>query len=844
VGLEGRAMFQFGGITCKDEIRRSQERLSAVDLNGIDYIEVFTDSQTDLHVHFIKDLISIASPAVDLIGRPGLFRIDGGVRIKKIQVLDVKLSDDHLVVQVDKAGDFSTYTLFISPVKDLDPAFAQCDFSFKQGCPSRIDCKPRNLCPPKLPEDPVIDYMAKDYASFRQALIDLIPSMVPNWKELHEADLGMVLLELLAYAGDQLSYYQDSVANEAYLETAHQRISVRRHAKLIDYGMHDGASSQVFVHFSVDSDFDLPPETQVLTRIDKPLGTSTSPPGTIIPDSLREEALDAADAVFETSEEAHLKASLERIRLHTWGNLQCCLPKGAMTVDLEGDFSKTLCEGDILLLEEVLGPQSGLKADADPSHRQIVRLTKVEPLRDPLQGDMPLTRVHWDKADMLEFPLCLSTTLGGDGSKKIEDVSIASGNLVLSYHGRKKCETHSGPTKPSYPLQRRAFRLRLNEGPLSCRIESDGKSPVKDMPKADPHLAKHQILRVVIQPSEISCDKLPPANSEMDWSLAPRMMNGETSTIPSLMDSGPFDKHFIVETDNFGRAVLRFGDSEYGMSPPETEPGDPELKNVAVVYRIGVGRSGNIGQNSLGHIIFPPGAMINVGQISVRNPLPSWGGIDPEPVEVVKQLAPAVFHTQQLRAVTETDYAGIAEKLPEVSKAVATFRWTGSWYTVFITIDPYGTNEVTDELKKKVREHVESYTLAGYDLEIKAPIYVPLLICVDVCISSNHFKSDVEEVLLTALSNKVLPDGSLGFFHPDRFTFGQALYLSQLYEAIQKVEGVDSAVVTTLNRLGKSTGQDLEKGFLQAGALEVVRLDNDPSFPDNGVLRLNMRGGK
>ena len=42
----------------------------------------------------------------------------------------------------------------------------------------------------------------------------------------------MVLIELLAYAGDQLSYQQDAVANEAYLDSARQRVSVRRHARL------------------------------------------------------------------------------------------------------------------------------------------------------------------------------------------------------------------------------------------------------------------------------------------------------------------------------------------------------------------------------------------------------------------------------------------------------------------------------------------------------------------------------------------------------------------------------------------------------------------------------------
>ena len=60
-------------------------------------------------------------------------------------------------------------------------------------------------------------------------------------------DLGITLVEVLAYVGDYLSYYQDAVATEAYLDTARQRISVRRHARLVDYLMHEGCNARAWV---------------------------------------------------------------------------------------------------------------------------------------------------------------------------------------------------------------------------------------------------------------------------------------------------------------------------------------------------------------------------------------------------------------------------------------------------------------------------------------------------------------------------------------------------------------------------------------------------------------------
>ena len=53
-----------------------------------------------------------------------------------------------------------------------------------------------------------------------QALLDLVPSKAPGWLRLSEADFGVVMIELMCYVADRLSYYQDRVANEAFLETA------------------------------------------------------------------------------------------------------------------------------------------------------------------------------------------------------------------------------------------------------------------------------------------------------------------------------------------------------------------------------------------------------------------------------------------------------------------------------------------------------------------------------------------------------------------------------------------------------------------------------------------------
>src|SRR6185312_4621661 len=77
---------------------------------------------------------------------------------------------------------------------------------------------------------------------------------MPDWKERHAADIGIMLVEVLAYVGDYLSYYQDAVATEAYLDTARQRISVRRHGRLVDYVLSEGTNARAFVAVAVDGE--------------------------------------------------------------------------------------------------------------------------------------------------------------------------------------------------------------------------------------------------------------------------------------------------------------------------------------------------------------------------------------------------------------------------------------------------------------------------------------------------------------------------------------------------------------------------------------------------------------
>jgi predicted phage baseplate assembly protein len=229
--------------------------------------------------------------------------------------------------------------------------------------------------------------------------------------------------------------------------------------------------------------------------------------------------------------------------------------------------------------------------------------------------------------------------------------------------------------------------------------------------------------------------------------------------------------------------------------------------------------------------------------VGARNPLPGAGGAAPETIEEVRQSAPQAFRTQE-RAVTPADYEAVALRFPGVQRAAATIRWTGSWYTVFLTVDRLGGAPVTPAFERDLRAHMHAFRMMGYDLEVDGPTYVPLEIELQVCVAPEYFRAAVRQALLAVFSARTLPDGTRGIFHPDSFTFGQPVYLSRIYAAVSAVAGVQSAQVTRFQVQDHPETSGLSQGRLDFGRLEIAQLENNPSFPKRGVFRLKMKGGK
>ena len=134
--------------------------------------------------------------------------------------------------------------------------------------------------------------------------------------------------------------------------------------------------------------------------------------------------------------------------------------------------------------------------------------------------------------------------------------------------------------------------------------------------------------------------------------------------------------------------------------------------------------------------------------------------------------------------------------------------------------------------------------MAGYDLEVNSPRYVPLDVTLHVCVLPDYFRADVLQAVGRVLSSNVLPDGRLGFFHPDNFSFGDPVYLSRIVAAAQAVEGVEAVRPERLQRLVGPLPTSLADGVIPIGSLEIAQLANNPNFRERGRLTLRAGGGK
>lgn len=826
---------------CCDERRRDllAAPTAPAGVSGIDYIEVHqgatTLDPTFIDIVLVKPLT--LPQARDLKGANIV--LSGGVRFRAprvdavLEALPALGGVERYRVQIagGQPTDFSTYRLAIvaapgstQPPSFLDQRLSAVDFSFKVACPTDFDCEQSCDEPAEpTPQEPALDYRARDYATLRRLMLDRLAELLPGFREDEPLDFLTTLVEAAAYRADQQSYRLDWVGTEAFLGTARSRTSVARHARLIDYPINEGASARVFVRLQLDASSGVDGVTLAAST---PLLVRQDGLPTVVSFADYRRSLSTQSVVFETCAPATLWTWRNSIAFHTWGDDACVLPRGATAATLVADSAApgALVAGDFLLLEEVASPETASPADARADRRHVVRLTSVASTIDVLDGGKKLVEAQWALADALPFDLVVQAR----GATALQSgafvvCAAAAGNIQLADHGA------SLPPKSLALTPAELASLRPSLRP-PMPIDDEAWRPVVSRPD----IARVQAVELARAP-QISAQELLAVDSRSCAAMLQLDDDfGVWEARRDLLESSTFTREFVIESGIDGHASLRFGDGINGLAPTAGAV-------LSVSGRFGLGPEGNLGHDALAHVVLP----VAQGHLKliVSNPLPARGGTAKEPISAIRIAAPEAFREPQ-RAVTVEDYASAAMRHPEASNAVAVSRWTGAWQTVLLFVDRKGGLPVDAAFRRTLLRQLEFYRLMGFDVAVRGALAAPLDIELMVCAKPGELKSQVATRVRNALRPIGDASGRAGFFHPDHLSFGSPLYLSALLETVMRVPGVQSVTPRKFQRLNRVAQNELVSGVIRPGSFEVLQLEDDASFPEKGRLVLAMGGGR
>ncbi|MCW3475299.1 baseplate J/gp47 family protein [Limobrevibacterium gyesilva] len=844
-------------------------------VTGIDFVQVVDPhDQHVLRVFFLIDPDTLAVPMVATAAMPvdaspalvTIVSISGGETLAAAVVVRatwMSVPTDAgprtvLEVQVAEPGDFSIYRLTVQDAR-VDRWFNAVAFSFKQGCPSDLDCAPVTECREEDAPEPRIDYLARDFTSFGNALLDFAAANWPQWRERVPADAGVMLMELLAALGDEFSYIQDRAAREAYLDTATEGRSRRGLARLVDYRPDPGRSATTLLAIAVTAGGGFAAAGTPVWAV-----RESTPPlifelGTSVADRLG-------------GWQFWVQSAWNAIPLHPLDDTPDgrCLPVGATEAYLVGHVP-TL--GQLPVGDPSVDPANPgafwigkwvilRSTPADPSlpaRRWLIQITAVEQTEDPLflvdangnpdpnGNPLDITRIAWDPAQALPFELCQDETalLGNI----VPAIAGASGSEVFRIGAWTPAEPQAAALLPRaverqgvYDAQSAGRRLVLRWSPR--RTEAAGLAWL------DP-LTPDIVLREV-EPAGGGFVPVPGADA---WEYQPSLIDALPDAPVFTLEEGTWRE--IIRFERIGETIvhedyasgagftLRFGDGAFGRAPP-----DGTL--FEVLYRTGPApgaslADANLAADSVTMLVEPgsqpPNQPLALAS-AVTNPLAITSGSDPEPPDTTRILAPEAWRARPLRAVRDEDYRAIAAReLDWVQRAGAQARWTGSWLTEFVTADPEGAFALSEAHREELADLVDGIRQAGREAFVVDPDFISIDLDISICVQPGHYPGDVEQRVTEALTGRRRPHRKPAFFDPDNFTFGDPLRRSALEAAVQAVPGVHGVEQILIRARRITDWRPFDEPDFTIGANQIIRLQNDANLPERGSLAVHARTG-
>ncbi|MEP5807676.1 MAG: hypothetical protein ABJ310_19640 [Roseobacter sp.] len=829
-----------------------------LELTGIDFIHVDPNDHTRVSVFFVIEPDALTRP-VDQTADPSEFQavvtgVEDGAEIEVLSHSWGAVNDAsgaprlRLNLITAQEGDFQTYRVSLTdtPLDDglsrLDRFCAEALFSFKQACPTPFDCAEEKECPDEALEEYPVDYLARDFESFRQALLSFAADRYPDWDAAVPADFGGMFAELFAALGDEFSYIQDRFQREGYLATLSERRSFAQLGRLIDYRLDPGQAGEGMVVVRLYQGQTHPP--------------AVGPDFISLPAGVRvwAEQGDGPAIPFEVGKDlTDMIADTQNYTVHThWSDLpvyvpdnqEPCLPIGSreIFVNSDGLIQDTSPpefipgqEGSYWIGRQVLIETRPAEPDARV-RRIIVTLDEpVERFPDVLAGAPSVIRLHWRAEDALPFELDQTQAFVSAnlvpvraGMTLYEDFSIGANGLNLP-----RTVERAGPARDGARPAIHRFTLSASvEHGLGWQTQTDAAGAITYQP---------DVALFEIDPAEAD----PEDARLVDWAVTEDSLSFLETDEAAALEPGrwaPVARRErrglpLVHWDYAGNAgyTLRFGDGVFGRQPSHGAI-------FRAFYRTGPGKVGNVPADTIRSTVPPPGTPAPLkdlpnlplnSTITLQNPFAITGGRDPQSLELARRIAPAAYKALTFRAVRDEDYRTQAERMDWVQQAGAVTRWTGAWPSTFVSADPKGAFAISDERFDALRARLSAVRQVGRCVIAKQPVFVALDLRIAICVKRGYAFADVAERVVLALA-----PARLGFFHPDRFSFGDPLRRPALEAAIACVEGVRSVMGIALRQRGVQEFVPFDFAELPVAGNRILKVENDANRPGQGSIQI------
>ncbi|WP_425097920.1 hypothetical protein [Tropicibacter sp. S64] len=717
-----------------------------------------------------------------------------------------------LRIRFNGPGPFAPQRLTITH-GDMDPYFGTVLFSFKAGCPSPFDCAPDDGCPPEPGSAPLLSYLARDFDSYRQLLLDYAETHWPEWSERHASDFGVMMLEVMAALADELAYYQDRVSQEAFFPRATQPRSLRAHARMVAHDPVQAESGFGFVVAEVNGAAGVVPagtrvwaQAQTGERIAYTVGKG-----------LAEELGGVGYAV---------DAARNALDPHIWDEDDLCLLPGTREIWLRGALTAALPLDDVTEdgtpARRLFLVQAADVAEELPFGARIVLMTEAEDDADPLTGDV-ITRITL--SEPLDAPVWLPTlTVHGN----LLPVSPGETQDGWCLAGRAE-DAPVGLADDLMAALLTSIERQGGEGEVIHRLfipGSDEAGLVWRNGVPDVALIQQQVVGGV-------------PNDDLDWQWRASLV-GAVSSLPESRDftleEGRWDtirtfrrpEGDVIHRDYaspFGHTI-RFGNGEFGVQPPRGTL-------FRMVWRLGGGVAANVGAGVLTGIEVPPGL-----DLTITNPLAIDGGRLAETPAETRIIAPEAWRQITYRAVRPEDYAEAATRLPWVENAASVSRWTGSWLTVFTTPDPRDTTGLSGDRRAELERWLDMFRQTGRDSRVSDPLYADIDLELTVCATRGTDPSALAKRLTSRLSSA---RGAL--FDPNALSFGTGIDRSDIVAAVHEDPGVRAVERIRLRRRGWFDWRDMAARYAPEGTAEIIRIETNRARPERGAVTVLVEGG-